>query len=89
MARGKRVAGRATQDVKDAARKYTLPALETLATIMETSGSDPARIAAARELLDRAHGKATVDVAGSVGTFEELVERTAAARLAAEKGTGT
>ena len=61
MARRKGVVDRAMQDVKDAARKYTLPALEALAAIMETSGSDPARLAAARELLDRAHGRPTAD----------------------------
>jgi hypothetical protein len=47
-----------TADVKEAALVYTSDALETLATIMrDPEESAAARVAAAKELLDRAHGK--------------------------------
>lgn len=48
---------KATADVKAAAQKYTIPALQTLAAIMQLSETDAARVAAAKELLDRGHGK--------------------------------
>jgi hypothetical protein len=38
-------------------RRYTREALRELATIMRSGQSEPARIAAAKELLDRGHGK--------------------------------
>jgi hypothetical protein len=57
-----------TADVKAAAGKYTLESLETLASIMRASESDAARVAAAKELLDRAHGKAAQPQTGEGGT---------------------
>lgn len=71
MASGRKTGGRkagvpnkATADVKAAARKYTTDALKTLAAIMHDSESDPARVAAAKELLDRGHGKSAQAIVG-------------------------
>lgn len=47
-----------TMEVRDAARALAPLAFETLADVMRTGGSDTARLAAAKEVLDRAHGKA-------------------------------
>jgi hypothetical protein len=59
---------KATADVKAAAQQYTAPALKTLAGIMRKSESDAARVAAAKELLDRGHGKSPQPQTGEGGT---------------------
>lgn len=66
MARGRKTGGRqrgtlnkATADVKAAAQVYSPEAVQVLAAIMRKGKSEQARIAAAKELLDRAHGKST------------------------------
>lgn len=73
MAKGQKTGGRtkgtpnkATADVKAAAQKYTPGALRTLAAIMRSSESDAARVAAAKELLDRGHGKAPQDTTTTI-----------------------
>jgi len=43
--------------LREAAQKLNRLALDTLAEIMRGEGQDSARLAAAREVLDRAHGK--------------------------------
>jgi hypothetical protein len=48
---------RKPKDLKDEAGKYAGEALLALLDLMRNSSSDPVRVAAARELLDRAHGK--------------------------------
>ena len=45
------------KDLKAAAQGMSALALTTLAKIMEGTGQDSARLAAAREVLDRGHGK--------------------------------
>lgn len=74
MAAGRKTGGRvkgvpnkATRDVKAQAGKYTAEALRTLAEIMKSSESDAARVAAAKELLDRGHGKSAQPVTGEGG----------------------
>jgi len=58
--RQKGSANKITADVKEAAAFYTAEAISTLAGIMTDTGeAAPARVAAAKELLDRAHGKAS------------------------------
>ena len=57
MGRPKGSLNKATAKVRKAAEKYSTKALQTLAEIMEGGENEQARIAAARELLDRAHGK--------------------------------
>jgi hypothetical protein len=64
MARGSKTGGRlvgtpnkATMEIKEAARKYGYAALEQLNHIMTMGKTDAVKVAAARELLDRAYGK--------------------------------
>ena len=65
--RKKGVPNKATADVKAAAQKFTVDALDTLASIMKASESDAARVAAAKELLDRGHGKSPQAITGEGG----------------------
>jgi len=51
------VPNRLTQDVKALAAQYGPDALETLVRIMNQGESEQARIAAAKELLDRGFGR--------------------------------
>jgi len=63
---GGRVAGtpnKATRDIKEAARAHGPAAIKKLASLMQSADSDTAKIAAAKELLDRAYGKATQPLA--------------------------
>jgi hypothetical protein len=55
---------KATSELQGLARQYTEHAIKVLAMIMVKGESEQARIAAARELLDRGHGKATQILAG-------------------------
>lgn len=71
---GRKTGGRAKgtrnkvgQDLREIAGVYTMEAISTLAEIMRHSPAEPARVAAARELLDRAHGKASQAVTGAEG----------------------
>lgn len=68
--RQKGTPNKATAEIKALARAHGPHVVETLADIMANSGSDTARIAAARELLDRGYGKATAlqEHAGPDGT---------------------
>lgn len=45
------------EEMKRATRGFTTLAIETLAGIMNGSGQDSVKLAAAREILDRAYGK--------------------------------
>ena len=65
MAKGHKTGGRQkgtpnkiTADIKALAGKHSPAAVKELVRIMGSSESDAARVAAAKELLDRAHGKA-------------------------------
>lgn len=72
MAKGKKTGGRvagvpnkATREVREAAQQYTEQALQTLAEILvDKEQPAAARVSAAKELLDRAHGKSTQPLAG-------------------------
>ena len=50
---------KSTAEIKELAQNYSAKALETLSSIMRNSDNDTARIAAAKELLDRGYGKVT------------------------------
>lgn len=60
---------KSTAEIKELAQTYSAKALETLATIMLASENDTARIAAAKELLDRGYGKVTqpMEISGKDG----------------------
>ena len=63
---------KATSELQGLARQYTEHAIKVLAMIMVKGESEQARIMAARELLDRGHGKAT-QVLASDGSGGGLV----------------
>lgn len=48
------------EEFRELAREHGAEALDTLVAIMTGAGSETARIAAAREILDRAYGKTAV-----------------------------
>lgn len=69
---GGRTAGtpnKITADIKALAQEHGVTAITMLATVMTTAESDQAKIAAAKELLDRGYGKATqaVELGGPNG----------------------
>ena len=69
MARTKGATNKQTLDVKELAQDFTEAAVKRLASIMDNDEAPhAAQVAAARELLDRAHGKPkqAVDVAGAL-----------------------
>lgn len=62
--KGKKTGGRkagtpnkSTADVRAEARKFSPAAIARLAYLMEHAASEAAQVAAAKELLDRAHGR--------------------------------
>lgn len=59
MGRPKGALNKATAEIKAAARKHGPEALKVLVELMKKADSEQARIAAAREVLDRGYGKAT------------------------------
>ncbi|MFA9439416.1 hypothetical protein ACDA63_07245 [Uliginosibacterium sp. sgz301328] len=63
--RQKGTTNKATADIKALAQKHGPEAIKTLLDLMQTSESDQARIAAAKELLDRGFGKATQAIEAS------------------------
>ncbi|HYC00421.1 MAG TPA: hypothetical protein VEC57_14890 [Candidatus Limnocylindrales bacterium] len=66
--RRKGTPNKATADVKAAAAKHSDEAIKTLVAIMKNpKADDRARIAAAKEILDRAHGKAPQAITGPEG----------------------
>lgn len=73
MAGGKREgAGRpkgsvnkATADIRALAQLHGPAAVEALVGIMQSSESEPARVAAAKEILDRAYGKSKQPIEGT------------------------
>ena len=69
MAKGRKTGGRqpgslnkATAEIKDLARNYTEAALKELARLSIEAESEQARVAAIKELFDRAYGKAPQSV---------------------------
>lgn len=62
--RPKGALNKATRDIKALAQPYAPEALKTLAQIMRKSESDQARVAASKELIDRAFGKAPQALTG-------------------------
>ena len=81
--RGGRKAGtpnKVTADVRALAQKYGPKALNTLAKIMDGSEQPAAaRVSAAKELLDRAYGKApqpfAINPAGIADVYSKIMEQ--------------
>jgi hypothetical protein len=61
-------------ELKDEASRFAPEALEVLAKLMRESGSDQVKVAAARELLDRAHGKPKAEGGAGGPGLAELIE---------------
>jgi hypothetical protein len=62
--RQKGVPNKATRTLKEIAREYTAEAVEALVGIIRDSDSDAAKVSAAKEILDRGYGKASVVLSG-------------------------
>lgn len=67
-------------EVKEAARQHGPAAIKQLATLMVSGDTDAAKIAACRELLDRAYGKAAQPLdgdgdGGPIRTLSEIILR--------------
>lgn len=78
--KGTRIGGRqkgtlnkATAEIKDLARQHAPEALAELAKLAKGAESEAARVAAIKEILDRAYGKSTQPV-GQDPDFEPLVQ---------------
>lgn len=75
MAKGQKTGGRtagtpnkATAEVKTLAAKHGPAAIKELARLAQSADSEAARVAAIKELLDRAYGKSAQPVGGGDGT---------------------
>jgi len=71
---------KATRDIKELARAHGPEVIEGLIRLFREADGDAARIAAAREILDRGYGKATQPIAGdddmpAIKMVNELVLR--------------
>lgn len=72
--RPKGAVNKVTADVRALAMKHGPRAVEVLADIMENSNSDRNRIAAAKEILDRAYGKSPQPITdGDGGSLSDAV----------------
>lgn len=68
-----------TAEVRSIAQQYGEQAIKMLAEMMIAGDSESARIAAAKEILDRAYGKATQLIEGPGENGEHLFKNTSAA----------
>lgn len=86
--RGGRKAGtpnKATKDIRAIAQQYTGKAIARLVYLMDNAESEAAQAAAARELLDRGHGKSKQPLEHDVGEgLEDWLDQ-----LAKRGGAGT
>lgn len=79
---------KATAEIKAAARKHGPEALKVLALLMKNAESEQAQIAAAKEILDRAYGKATQPIGEDADMpFVSKAQRDAAVAAALLAGT--
>lgn len=78
--RPKGALNKATKDIKELARAHGPEVIEGFWRLFKEADSDAAKIAAGRELLDRAYGKATQPLSGdddapAIKVISELVLR--------------
>lgn len=66
--RKKGVPNKATAEIKDLAQQYAPEAVKELARLATEAESEPARVSAIKEILDRAYGRSTqsVDLSGDM-----------------------
>ncbi|MFA4974937.1 MAG: hypothetical protein WC683_20225 [bacterium] len=55
---------KATAEIREIARQYAPDAVQELARLSREAQSEQARVAAIKEILDRAYGKSTQPIAG-------------------------
>jgi hypothetical protein len=71
--RPKGALNKVSRDVREAAMEYSDEALRTLGRIMRSCKTNPqARVAAAKELLNRAHGMPTAHLEANINLLERL-----------------
>ena len=70
--RKKGTQNRVTLDIREAAQKFGAEAVATLVDLMRNADFETVRVAAAKELLDRAYGKAVQAVQAEVA--ERIIE---------------
>ena len=70
------VPNKATAEIKEIARQYAPEAVGILANLMRKAQSEQARVAAAKEILDRGYGKATQPIAGDKDAAPVQLENT-------------
>jgi len=73
--RKKGAPNKATAEIKEIARTYTVQAVKELARLATKAKSEAARVAAIRELLDRGYGKATQPITGDPESPLETPQR--------------
>lgn len=69
--RPKGLPNKATAEIKELARQYVPEAMIELARLAKEAESEPARVAAIKELFDRAYGKATQHIDANVNLSHE------------------
>lgn len=65
--RAKGTPNKATAEIKDIARQYAPDAVKELARLAKHAVSEQARVAAIKEILERAYGKSTQPISGEGG----------------------
>lgn len=81
------VPNKATADLKALARQYVPAAIVELARLAEEAESEAARVAAIKELFDRAYGKATTMIGGDQDNPLRTVMRVELVGLTSGDGT--
>lgn len=68
------VPNKATRELREIAREFTPAAVKELARLMTEAESEAARVAAIKEMFDRAYGKAPQAMTGAGGEGPVTVE---------------
>lgn len=82
--RPKGARNKVTAEIRELAQPYAPEAITTLTRIMRRGESDAARVAAAKEILDRAFGKAAQTVHSTGESVRYVIEVPAVAATAEE-----
>lgn len=78
--RQKGTPNKVTAEIKALAQEYAPTAMQELARLAIEAESEAARVAAIKEIFDRAYGKATQSIDASLDLNDGLVERLLAGR---------
>lgn len=75
LGRPKGAVNKATRDIKEICRGHGPEVIEGLLRLSKEADSDASKIAASKEILDRAYGKARqpLDGPGQDGSFEHII----------------